>query len=105
MRTGFLILIPAFGLIASAIAVAHATGAAVVGGEVVPPQHSSAPTTDAALANKQPGEVTVTGQRSELGPRVSAFVQQISGSYYDDGLARWIKTRLSARDWPSPGGG
>jgi hypothetical protein len=91
MRTGFLILIPAFGLIASAIAIAQATGAAVVGGEVVPSQHSSAPTTDAALANKQPGEVTVTGQRSELGPRVSAFVQQISGSYYDDGLARWIK--------------
>jgi hypothetical protein len=91
MRTEFLMLISAFGLVASAIATAPATGAAVVGGEAVPPEHSSAPTTDAALANTQLGEVTVTGQRSQLEPRVSAFVQQISGSYYDDGLARWIK--------------
>jgi hypothetical protein len=89
MRTGFLMLISAFGLIASAIA--PATGAALLGGEAVPAELSSAPTADAASANKDFGEVTVTGRRSELEPRVSAFVQQISGSYYDDGLARWIK--------------
>jgi hypothetical protein len=91
MRTGFLMLIPACGLIVSAVATAAATDTAVVGGEAAPTEQSSAPTADAALANKEPGEVTVTGQRSELEPRVSAFVQQISGSYYDDGLARWIK--------------
>jgi hypothetical protein len=82
MRIPLLTLIAAAGLIAFAAADRRAASQQ-------PP--ASAVQAAAASADKPPGEVTVTGKRSELEPRVAAFVQQISGSYYDDGLARWTK--------------
>jgi hypothetical protein len=38
-------------------------------------------------------QVTITGQRADLEPRITAFVNMIAGSYIDaEGLARWQKS-------------
>lgn len=49
------------------------------------------PATPAAGAAEPKAAITIESRRADLQPRISAFVQQIAGSYYEDALARWFK--------------
>jgi hypothetical protein len=69
------------------VAATLALGATVAG---LAEEPSSQPADTKAAAGKPLQEVTITGQREALTPRVTKFVGQISGSYYAEGLARWL---------------
>ncbi len=77
-------------LVAAALAVLAPAPAAVVAQQ--PPAPAVAPSaakpSEGASASRP--QVIIEGQRS-LEPRISAFVNQISGSYYAQALARWVR--------------
>jgi hypothetical protein len=68
------------------VAAALAVGSTVA---TIAAEPSSEP--DAKAAPGKPlEEVTVSAKREALAPRVTKFVGQISGSYYAEGVARWL---------------
>ncbi len=55
------------------------------------PAATPARATPAPGAAEPRAEITIESRRADLQPKISAFVQQIAGSYYEDALARWFK--------------
>jgi hypothetical protein len=83
MRNRLLIFIAAVSLLSSAAAEAADAADAAAQSDAV---SSGGP---GGSSRGQP-DVTIRAKRADLEPRVSAFVDQIEGTYYDaDGLARW----------------
>jgi hypothetical protein len=75
-------------LVVATLAILAATGAWAAADQAPSSGQASSPTSGTAGALT---EVTVTGKRAELEPRVSAFVNHIAERANGEGFARWVK--------------